>query len=75
MLNTQGLPVWKKILQWLNHTHHQMLIGEESHDMMNNHIFQNTLGLGFIFILNSDSRERSCIAVAFPGKGDVGPHD
>lgn len=55
MLNTQGLPVWKKILQCLNFRHHQMLIAEGLYDMMNNHIFQTTLGLGFIFLqcLNS----------------------
>lgn len=55
MLNTQGLPVWKKILQCLNHRYHQMLIGEGLFDMMNNHIFQTILGLGFVSLqwLNS----------------------
>lgn len=75
MLNIQGLPVWEKNLQCLNFRHHQMLIGEGLYDMMSNHIFQTTLGLGFIYLqcLNSYWVPVLALPLTFLGRGNLAP--
>lgn len=52
MLDTQGLPVWKKILQWINRTNHRMLVEEGLYGRMNKSHFSEYLGFRLHFTLH-----------------------